>query len=438
MPPWINFSLGRRRLRRGDKGEDVRRLQERLASLGYDVGEIDGRFGYLTEDALIEFQRDHRLRVDKIAGPRVMAALAAAAPQRRIVHEVRPGERLSDLAQKYGLAVDAIRWMNHLPSRPRLVAGQRLVLRSSLVLAGLPRNAGPQAERTLVAQRRTLSGVALGGLVTGPGGELEGSLDPALAELAKRQRWRLTALVMHGEKEDESDLAGALARRKARRRFFAGLKERWEQKEFGALLLDVGTLAPGWGRPLREGLIQLKREFPQLPVTVALGPLGEGWRGWLVDLDDARVAECADHFLLALHRWECLLGKGGETPGRDRMEKWVARATRLIPPWKVILGIPMGACRVSDRPQEVGYRAAVTAALSCRVRPKADANGFLRFRLDEGDERGEYVLMGREPFARMLALAYRYRLAGVYLWPAGLEDRRFWDMVVRRLWAERG
>jgi len=168
------------------------------------------------------------------------------------------------------------------------------------------------------------------------------------------------------------------------------------------------------------------------------GPLGEGWRGWLADLDDARVAECADHFLLALHRWECLLGKGGETPGRDRMEKWVARATRLIPPWKVILGIPMGACRVRDRPQEVGYRAAVTAALSCRMRPKADANGFLRFRLEEGDERGEYVLMGREPFVRMIALAYRYRLAGVYLWPAGLEDRRFWDLVARRLWAERG
>src|SRR5690606_41087818 len=97
--------------------------------------------------------------------------------------------------------------------------------------------------------------IVSGGLVTGPGGELDGSLDPAVVELAQRQRWRLSALLTHGEGVDECDLVGALGRRKARRRFLAGLKERWEQKEFGALLLDVGALAPGWGRPLREGLI---------------------------------------------------------------------------------------------------------------------------------------------------------------------------------------
>src|SRR5690606_39693323 len=82
---WMALRGKRPSLRRGDEGEDVRELQEKLASFGYPVGEIDGRFGYLTEDALMEFQRDHRLRVDGIAGPQVWAALDAGVPRRRLV-----------------------------------------------------------------------------------------------------------------------------------------------------------------------------------------------------------------------------------------------------------------------------------------------------------------------------------------------------------------
>ena len=47
----IKLPVWRRKLRRGDEGDDVRWLQSKLASFGYEVGEIDGRFGYLTEDA---------------------------------------------------------------------------------------------------------------------------------------------------------------------------------------------------------------------------------------------------------------------------------------------------------------------------------------------------------------------------------------------------
>lgn len=433
MAALIHFPVRRRRLRRGDEGDDVRWLQEKLASFGYEVGQIDGRFGYLTEDALIEFQRDHRLRVDKIAGPQVMSALKEGVPRKRIVHHVKAGERLSDLAQRYGVSVDAIRWMNHLRSRSRLVPGKRLVMRTSYILAGLPSGAGPMVQRTLTAQRKHISGLAVAGLVASRDGSLQGSLDTSARELARKERWPLTAALVH---RDGSDLVEALTRRKVRRRFFTELHARVERREFGALLLDFGAVAPGRGRRLEEGLVRLKREFPGLPVIVGLAPLGDGWRSLLADVDYQKVGESADRYLLSLHRWECLLDKAGETPGRDRLEKWVARTARLVPPWKILLGIPMGACRVHGTLEEVGYRAAITAALSQRTRPKADENGFLRFQLDEKDQRSDYVIMAREPFARMIALAHRYRLGGVYLWPAGLEDRRFWEMVARRLWAE--
>jgi peptidoglycan hydrolase-like protein with peptidoglycan-binding domain/TPR repeat protein len=56
----------------------VRALQRRLASLGYAPGPIDGRYGPLTERAVVRFQSTRRLRVDGIAGPRTLAALASA------------------------------------------------------------------------------------------------------------------------------------------------------------------------------------------------------------------------------------------------------------------------------------------------------------------------------------------------------------------------
>ena len=53
-------------------------VQRRLTSLGYSPGPIDGRYGPLTQEAVIRFQTAHGLRVDGIAGPLTLAALASA------------------------------------------------------------------------------------------------------------------------------------------------------------------------------------------------------------------------------------------------------------------------------------------------------------------------------------------------------------------------
>lgn len=427
----------RRTLRRGDEGDDVLWLQTRLASFGYEVGEIDGRFGYLTEDALIEFQREHRLQVDGIAGSRVMAALVEEVPRKRVVHEIRAGERLSDLARTYGASVDAIRWMNRLSGRARLLPGKRLVLRSSHVLAGLPVGANAVVQRTLASQRNSISSIAAYGLVVEGDGSLVGDVDSAALALAKEESWPVVAAVLHEGEGGTGDLVGALTKRKRRRQFFGSLKERLDRREFEGLLLDIGQTSPGRGGGLVAGIAALKKEFPRLPLTVALSPPERGWRALVSDLDYRKVGGCVDRFLLPFHRWECLLDRQGETPHRDLVEGWVARTTRLIPPWKVLLGIPMGACRLAETPEEVGYRTAVAAALERRRRPKADENGYLTFCIDEGEGEGRYILAGRESFSRLITLAYRHRLAGLFLHPVGLEDRRLWEVVSRRLWVER-
>jgi hypothetical protein len=62
-------------LQRGDSGDEVRQLQEALASLGYDVGEADGVFGAATEEAVQQFQADSGIEADGVAGPQTLEAV---------------------------------------------------------------------------------------------------------------------------------------------------------------------------------------------------------------------------------------------------------------------------------------------------------------------------------------------------------------------------
>ncbi|GAB3312416.1 N-acetylmuramoyl-L-alanine amidase [Epidermidibacterium keratini] len=58
------------------RGDDVRELQQRVAELGFDVGNIDGIFGPVTGRGLAAFQRDFGLTADAVAGPQTFGALA--------------------------------------------------------------------------------------------------------------------------------------------------------------------------------------------------------------------------------------------------------------------------------------------------------------------------------------------------------------------------
>lgn len=64
-------------LREGSSGEAVRKLQERLISLGYNCGSTgaDGKFGRNTTLAVIKFQKINGLSPDGIAGPKTLTCL---------------------------------------------------------------------------------------------------------------------------------------------------------------------------------------------------------------------------------------------------------------------------------------------------------------------------------------------------------------------------
>ena len=59
----------------GSSGDQVKQIQQKLASLGYDVGTPDGVFGSKTQSAVKAFQRDNGLTADGVVGTKTLAAL---------------------------------------------------------------------------------------------------------------------------------------------------------------------------------------------------------------------------------------------------------------------------------------------------------------------------------------------------------------------------
>lgn len=55
-------------IKNGSSGEEVKRIQEKLQSLGYLNTSIDGQFGNATKEAVIWFQTQHTLEADGIVG----------------------------------------------------------------------------------------------------------------------------------------------------------------------------------------------------------------------------------------------------------------------------------------------------------------------------------------------------------------------------------
>lgn len=59
----------------GSTGNEVRNIQTRLKSWGYNIGTVDGIYGRKTESAVKQFQRNNGLTPDGIAGPATLAKI---------------------------------------------------------------------------------------------------------------------------------------------------------------------------------------------------------------------------------------------------------------------------------------------------------------------------------------------------------------------------
>ena len=71
-------------LRKGSTGDEVKELQQKLTTLGYSLGAIDGDFGDKTLAAVKKFQSDYSLEVDGVVGNQTWTALDKAVAAKSV------------------------------------------------------------------------------------------------------------------------------------------------------------------------------------------------------------------------------------------------------------------------------------------------------------------------------------------------------------------
>ena len=104
-PPSDALFDGSRLLGAGDRGTDVRRLQEVLVGLGLRPGPIDGVFGPMTEAAVRAFQSGRGLVSDGLVGRVTRGELEQSAPLGEIPFDriLREGDRGEDVGRLQAL-----------------------------------------------------------------------------------------------------------------------------------------------------------------------------------------------------------------------------------------------------------------------------------------------------------------------------------------------
>ncbi|MDP2342335.1 MAG: peptidoglycan-binding domain-containing protein [Deltaproteobacteria bacterium] len=131
-------------IKSGQRGESVQRLQEMLASRGYDTA-TDGKFGPQTKAAIEKFQRDTGCQVDGVVGPETLGALG-----------IGPGRDGIDKGGRTGAnnAIGKAPSSSRAPALPAL-PGEAAPTTSTSVVGPLPAGAGDA--RVAELQRRTMA-----------------------------------------------------------------------------------------------------------------------------------------------------------------------------------------------------------------------------------------------------------------------------------------
>jgi len=150
-------------LARGSSGDRVRQLQNALAQGGFDVGEIDGRFGPKTSAAVRAFQSAHSLPATGIADQATQAALKVA--EQPVQPPAHQSEMLKDL---FGILLGRLRPPGApvTPTEPKPASTQPDASNTlALIVAALLGRQPPTSPGALVPPPKVLSPIdkVLGG-----------------------------------------------------------------------------------------------------------------------------------------------------------------------------------------------------------------------------------------------------------------------------------
>ncbi|MGI6038332.1 MAG: peptidoglycan-binding protein [Limnochordia bacterium] len=433
--------LGSRVLRRGMQGPDVAQLQKKLLDRGFDPGPPNGVFGWLTFEALRQYQRSASLQVDGVAGRQVFTFLLQDPPlSHRQIHRVGQGESLAQILRKYNLRYEALATSNSSQVLSRLYEGQELVLPARLVLAYLPPD-DQGGLRSLLWHHRSFSGIASPWFHLNDQGRLEGSIPLEMVNVAEERNLFLFPVITNRWNGSYAGRNFRLAcrGRKNRRQLLDQLASILAQEVVGGLIFDFRRLAWGDARYLSYLAAGLSRGEKFLYLTLGVHDMQGGQIRPLWGDNYLVLADLFDGLILRFQDEE--RPRAGPVFDEGEASRYIRSLVKLIPGWKLILYLPtygwlwrqvvkrpFGPLWVQERwvePQLLTYGQITQLLQKYRVRGAGKTqhdvpmeDGLSRLWLETGRSLADKAL-----------LVNKYGLAGVAVWALGWEDGRLWKRL---------
>lgn len=387
--------LGSRTLRLGDSGPDVRQLHDFLRLQGYELGE-ENNYGYLTKDAVRQFQKEHGLVADGIAGTRFFALiLGEDLPIRRRVHMVQPQESIEQIAAQYGVDAQAFGLSSHGRA---IYPGQCLVFFDREIW-------GIYSPKDKVS----IPEGALTGLVCSevPG---QGSILPCIVRPNSGQNLDVVAL--------HSLLRSPKRRKETAQTYLQAVTNAQ------GLYLPWQAVAALDGARYLKFLKRLRRHLtPGKQLWVELGPQVPPWRLW-GGIDYQKVNELVDRVII--------------TPQRESIEcsaiETLIEAVSPVYSWKILLKLAVYAEEWEITESHVqtvrlAYGTALSRAHRHGARLERDEQGRPYYRYQRKGIQFQIRLPQLSAMGKIAALANRHNLAGLLLDELGMEDPRIWEQV---------
>jgi|LSQX01.3.fsa_nt_gb hypothetical protein len=309
-----------------DSGPKVQELQLALRKLGFSPGPIDGKFGFLTEEALLAFQRTYGLKQDGIAGQKVWELLAQRElPLLQFPLELTKDQSIEGIEAKYQLAAGSLRAVNRVG---RKYPGGRIYIPQRKVLALWDPKLEPNAKA-----RGEITSIALWGWQLG-----ERLLWTGKEELLSQDVSCLAALTLNWE---------LLAEKKIWPKRIEAIRLGLERHGQKGLLLEINEGEGRLRRRLADFVSRLASElsgrnlwlYLKLPARKEEDPKKD--RNW--SLDFRALGEAAHFVVLDLSQAEegCSF--------REYLEAATGYARSVLPAWKIILYCP-DSCRAGSLP----------------------------------------------------------------------------------------
>ncbi|MDA8066082.1 MAG: glycosyl hydrolase family 18 protein [Thermaerobacter sp.] len=323
------------------------------------------------------------------------------------------------------------RWLVHAPGTAPVPVPSRGGLPPSLVLGYYYGQPGSGAVTTLARYRHVLSGIVPFWFTIHRDGGITGRNDQQVVSYAKARHWWVFALVqnMRGASVFGPFLADPAAQASARR----NLERLCRRYGYDGVNLDLEGI-PAADRAAYTAFVRrlaagLHRRGYYLTLSVPAETADAPQNAWSGAYDYRALGRWADLLMIMAYDQH----SSDSAPGSIASRRWVERVVRyavgVVPPAKIVLGVPAygydwtangqsGAAALSY------FQAAALARKYDRAHPHADHFAFY-----EDGVLHQVWYQNLNTFTRQVKVAVGYGLRGIVLWRLGIEDPTIWQVV---------